>query len=403
MLGNDDGQIACPASPPVLPVGKKIFQNLSGAGQSMNKRFAVSVIAASLVLACASIAFAQEAKYPEILNARPMYKVMPNHNQQVVAKPLAGSLVQWNGSFTDITKKKINFTMVGTDPTSTNVSTTIPVVIIPVRLKYGAKNGNHTFDPKNTVLGNGKTVINNIIASPLFDPGVDFTQGGTDLGTTQYEDAFQRGNFWSTVATNSNYHVLLGTPKVVAEHTITVPVSLGSVISNPFGSGIVGTYDINAYDAKLQMWMAAIKQINPGVLPIFITYDIYLTEGGCCIGGYHSANGAQPGGQTYSTATYVDSPGAFSQDVSALSHELGEWLDDPFVDNHVNCHDNSILEVGDPLEGTANYGGYPYTLNGFTYNLQSLVYIGYFGAPASTSVHSWLAFQNDEAHVCPGQ
>jgi len=141
------------------------------------------------------------------------------------------------------------------------------------------------------------------------------------------------------------------------------------------------------------------------VLPIFLTYDIYLTEFNtlCCIGGYHSSIGSQPGGQTYSYATYVDSPGAFSQDVSALSHELGEWMDDPFVDNNVNCNDNSIMENGDPLENEANYGDYPYTVNGFTYNLQSLVFIGYFGAPRSTSVNSWLSFQNDEANVCPGQ
>ncbi len=33
----------------------------------MNKRF---VFAASLVLACASIAFAQETKYPDILDAK---------------------------------------------------------------------------------------------------------------------------------------------------------------------------------------------------------------------------------------------------------------------------------------------------------------------------------------------
>src|ERR1022692_280216 len=106
---------------------------------------------------------------------------------------------------------------------------------------------------------------------------------------------------------------------------------------------------------------------------------------------------------TYCCTSNVNSSGSFSQDVSALSHEIGEWLDDPFTDNRVNCHDNSILEVGDPLEGNSNYGGFPYTLGGFTYNLQSLVVLGYFGAPASTSVHSWLSFQNDESHVCPGQ
>ena len=31
------------------------------------------------------------------------------------------------------------------------------------------------------------------------------------------------------------------------------------------------------------------------------------------------------------------------------------------------------LEVGDPEEGDSNYGGFPYTLHGFTYNLQDLV------------------------------
>jgi hypothetical protein len=93
----------------------------------------------------------------------------------------------------------------------------------------------------------------------------------------------------------------------------------------------------------------------------------------------------------------------FSQDVSAWSHEIGEWMDDPFTDNDVNCADNSIMEDGDPLENNPNSGAYPYTVNGFTYNLQSLVFIGYFGAPRDISLHKWLSFQNDESSTCPGQ
>ena len=369
----------------------------------MTRCFAVGVTVVSLAMACA-IASAQQAKHPDILDAKPMYKAGPNHMELAPQAPTA-SLVQWNGSFTDLTNHKITFTQVGTDPTSTSTSTTITTYIIPVRMKYTKNNGNTTFDPKAQVLADGKTVINNIIASPLFDPSADFTQGGTDLGTTQYIDAFQRGNFWSTVSSEPDYHVLLSTkPKVLPEKTISVSnKNLGSVYNNPFGSGVIGTYDINAFDSRIQFWIKQLKQINPGALPIFITYDVYLTEGGCCIGGYHNANGPQPGGQTYAMATYVDSPGAFSQDVSALSHEIGEWMDDPFVDNLVNCNDNGIMEDGDPLEGNSNYGAYPYSLNGFTYNLQSLVFIGYFGAPPSDSVHDWLSFQNDEAHVCPGQ
>jgi hypothetical protein len=61
------------------------------------------------------------------------------------------------------------------------------------------------------------------------------------------------------------------------------------------------------------------------------------------------------------------------------------------------------MEVGDPLEGGPNYGAYPYKDKGFTYNLQSLVYMGYFGAPTTDSANQWLALQDDETHVCPGQ
>jgi hypothetical protein len=116
---------------------------------------------------------------------------------------------------------------------------------------------------------------------------------------------------------------------------------------------------------------------------------MYWTEGGCCVGGYHSANGTQ----TYATFTYLPYSGVFSQDVSALSHEVSEWMDDPLT-NGGNGTPCGILEVGDPLEGTGNYGSYHYTLHGFQYNLQDEVFLGYFGAPLSTSVNSWYSFQN---------
>jgi hypothetical protein len=99
--------------------------------------------------------------------------------------------------------------------------------------------------------------------------------------------------------------------------------------------------------------------------------------------------------------SYVDHPGDFSQDVSALSHEIGEWMDDPLV---VNTGGNSTpcgsLENGDPLENTANFGGFPYTLGGFTYNLQDLTTLPYFGAPPSTSVNNEFTFQGQHLTVC---
>ena len=361
--------------------------------------FGLVAVAFSLGIAGVSAANIQPS-------ARPMFQVLPPHGMLSGHHAPAAQLPQWNGSFVDKLGQTVTYTMVGGDPSKTNTTSKVPVYIIPIKMVYGANNGNATFDPLKVTLPDGRSLIQNVRSSPLLTSGVDFVQGGTNLGKTQYIDAFQRGNFWSFVNKNRQYHVLLTNVTVLPEQTINVPVQDGNVQANPFGSGNVGTMYVNDFDTDVQGFIAALTKINPGALPLFLTYDVYLTEApleGCCIGGYHSAIGSQPGGQTYAYTTYEDSVGSFAQDVSAMSHELGEWMDDPFVDNNVNCADNTLMEVGDPLENNANYGAYPYTLNGFTYNLQSLVFIGYFGAPPDTSVHSWLSFQNDEQSVCPGQ
>jgi len=241
----------------------------------------------------------------------------------------------------------------------------------------------------------------------MFVSSIDWVQGGTDLGKTQYIDAYDRANFWGSIQTNSNYHLLFSKPIIAPEQTINVSASQGNVISNPWSGIPTGTMDINAFDAQLQTIMTKFKQIQPNILPIFITYNVYLTEfGGCCIGGYHSANGSQPGGQTYSYATIISqgvSP-VFSEDISALSHELGEWQLDPFVDNIApslcSARGNSLLENGDPLENNAAFGTYPYTVNGFTFHPQDLVTMPYFGAATSTSVNGFFTFQGEHLTVC---
>jgi hypothetical protein len=224
---------------------------------------------------------------------------------------------------------------------------------------------------------------------------VDFNQGGTDVGKTQYGDAYQRANFWSDVMTNTNYHLLFAKAVVAPEQTLTVPSNEGSVIANPWSGIPTGTADINWFDSQLQTIMKKFTQIKPNVLPVFVTYNVYLTEfGGCCIGGYHSANAGAPTGQTYAYTTTISQFGAgvFSQDIGALSHEIGEWILDPFTTNNSPC---GIMENGDPLETENNFGDYPYTVNGFTYHPQDLVFVDYFGASSSLPVNGWHTFQNE--------
>ncbi|HME07211.1 MAG TPA: hypothetical protein VKG25_09170 [Bryobacteraceae bacterium] len=303
-------------------------------------------------------------------------------------------LPTWNGSFT-YKNKNYTYNMVGTAP-STNTSTTIQAVIIPVKIVLS---GGSTFDPEH-VLPNGKTVVQNTVASPLFDSTTTYTVGSTDVGTTQYIDAYQRANFWGTVASEPNYHLLLSAPTVLAEQTLS-PSSRNGKSGNPFGNLTVAEVNINWFDSQIQSLITKLG-ILPNQIPIFLTYDTYLTQnGGCCIGGYHSSFSSSSGEQSYIHASYIGVAGDFAQDVSALSHELGEWATDPLV---VNTNGNQtpcgILEVGDPLEGEANYGGFPYTVNGFTYNLQDLVMLPYFGAPTSTSVNGWLSFHDAALTVC---
>jgi hypothetical protein len=297
-----------------------------------------------------------------------------------------GSLPTWNGSFM-YNSHTYNFTMVGANPATSNTTTTLKVRVIPLKVVIGT----HRFSTGKKV-SNGQTVLQNTLNSPIFQSNVDFTQGGTDLGKTQYEDAFQRGNFWSSVQTNTSYHTILKV-SVHKPLVLTPPPSVSGV-GQEFGA-TVGLVDINYVDRQLQSIIKTLA-IPPDTLPLFITRNVYETfyaHSGCCVGGYHSYNGTN----TYAIATYVDHPGAFSQDVSALSHELGEWYDDPFTNNRVAC---GALEVGDPLEGNYNYGGYKYTVNGFTYNLQDLVFLPYFGAPPSTSVNNWFTFQGETLSVC---
>ncbi len=363
----------------------------------------LAALASAVVISCVANAATNWVGSPP----RPMFVVGTDHSPLPSAPghvPPPATLQTWSGGFTDLTGHSITFKMVGSDPSTSNTATHVKVVVIPVIMVYGATNGNMTFDPSAPGTGGKGTrsVIKQIGLSPIFDDGADFMSGSIDCGTSQYVDAFQRCNFWGNVQTNTGYHTILDSVKIngVKPLTINVSASQGSVMNNPFGPGVVGTLNFSTFDNQAAAYLTAHNtKITPDIFPFFISYNIYLTSGGCCIGGYHNARGAQ----TYGYTTYSDSKGAFSEDIDAVSHETAEWMDDPFTNNHVNCQDNSILEVGDPLETLPNYGTFPVKLNKFTWHPQSLAMMPYFGDSTSVSANGWVALHNDITNVCPGQ
>ncbi len=344
------------------------------------KSAATGLIAGALLLGAGGAVVA--ATRPDTMPAVPRFAVLPGKHLELSGK--AGGLTTWNFTYT-YKGRNYSDTFVGNAPTG--AATTTPVFVIPLKIVLST---GQTFST-STTQANGLSALDDTTGSPVFQSNVKFKEGGAKLGKTQYIDAFQRESFWPTVLTNKGYHVLLGAPTVLPEVTLNVPKADGK-IGTEFGVQ-VALVDINYIDAQLNSIIAANKKITAASVPVFVTYNTYETEGGCCIGGYHSTTGAQ----TYMLFDYIGKSGVFSQDVSALSHEMGEWLDDPFTNNNSPC---GIYEVGDPLEGEANYGGYPYTVGTMTWHLQDLVQPPYFGAPASTSLAGRATFQGTTLGVC---
>ena len=105
---------------------------------SVSVRFILVLL--SLCVCFGSVSVAQTAPP----SARPMFATMPPHSYGTSNKAPAANLAQWSGAWTH-KGQRTTFVMVGADPRQSNVTTTIPTFIIPIKFVYGAQNGNMTF------------------------------------------------------------------------------------------------------------------------------------------------------------------------------------------------------------------------------------------------------------------
>ena len=369
----------------------------------MNLNRAVRTMALALLVCCMIVpALAQEQPSDDLAVNGPAtgrYAVLPLRllPGYATAPPVA-PLQTWNGTFT-YHATPYPYVMVGQDP-SGGLSTTVKTFIVPVKVVITTGSTHTTYSPAH-VLSNGNSVTKNTKLSPIFDKTTTYTQGSINVGTTQYVDAYQRANFWGTVQSQAGLSRAAGRPHGAGHSDPDVRRPRRDITARRLANRRqrwTSTGSIPSCKAS----SPRSPRSRPTRMVIFLTYNVYLTQGGCCIGGYHTAIGVPSGIQTYMEFTYVDHTGIFSQDVSALSHEVGEWMDDPLT-NGGNNSPCGIMENGDPLEGGQPghpYGDWAYTLNGFTYHVQDLVTLPYFGAPTSTSVNGWLSFQNASLSVC---
>jgi hypothetical protein len=148
-----------------------------------------------------------------------------------------------------------------------------------------------------------------------------------------------------------------------------------------------GAIDFETWNLVLKQLIPLLSRagITPKTFPIFLFLNVIIDDGdGGMLAGYHSWINSG-GVQTFGVAMYDTTQiSAASKDVSGLSHEIAEWLDDPLVNNptppwgHLGQVDGcqANLEVGDPLTGSA-----PFEIempNGFTYHLQETAFFSWF-------------------------
>ena len=354
------------------------------------KKFLMGVFGALSVIVALAMAFGVFAAQQRMpvhasgVSLTPRFAQMKGHFTAISASRTSSSpLATWSSSF-DYNNAAYPYTMVGTDPTLGDATTTVPVTIIPLTI---------TFSNGKVFKGASKTTSTK--NSPLFKNAT------YSSGITQYGDAMQRAEFWNSVgSTAPNYHVLLGTPTIAPAVSIKVPAAFGN--TQRFGKGkVYGQVDLNWFDAKIQTMLSKNK-IAPNMLPIFLTYNVFLTQGGCCVIGYHSVASANGGNQTYVWGTYND-PGIFTQpieDIDALSHEVSEWMNDPYITNTVpnwsvpsasqyGC--SNLLEDGDPLVGTA----FNVKIGSTTYHPQDEAFFSWFARQSpSIGINGYYTYLN---------
>ena len=346
----------------------------------MKRTFLLLVLCLTIAMSLSVAAFGQEE--PKGLQGRfetiPLQGNTPEHalqeSQQGLTIPLWSYTFKIGSPLQTYTGQIMGLAY------QTNQTTNIPTYVVPLIVQIGS----YTFDPTKPAPACASNVVplTAVQNSPLFQNSGPFIWNGWNFGTTQYIDALQVAEWTPFDTLQSNWHTLFQLHTTGAV-TVNVPAGQGTVYNAPCGQlGAVNYLWLDNYVRNTLIPSLSNQGVGPTTFPVILMHNVVEQYGGCCILGYHGAYGSPM--QVYSPAMF-DTTGAFknSMDISALSHELGEAVNDPTGVNPTppwgnigqvsGCQTN--FEVGDPLSGTLYT---PITLSGYTYHPQELVMMPWF-------------------------
>jgi hypothetical protein len=309
--------------------------------------------------------------------------------------------------------KTWHFAMMGTAPWDGG-STTIPTHIVAVSLRL-----------QNANLTSFTIIPMSVFETPTLN-SPDFKAANYSSGPgIQFADAVQRAEFFHKM--KAGWHTILH-PAMVHSVTITVPRFINADV-NGFTTKVQTYFTSKSSDGRTVVFLLdqffnqqifnivtnEIKagRFTTGALNVALFPNTYLFSlnssggiGNCCVLGFHTFftdTALTESRWVFAFASWI-SPGVFSgfQDVTALSHEISEAINDPFVNNLVpawqypnepgTCQDN--LETGDPVEVLPN-PMFPVNVSGRTYHPQTEALLQWFEQKTtSTAINSAFSYPN---------
>ena len=311
--------------------------------------------------------------------------------------------------------KTWHLTMMGSNPVD-GASTTMPVHIVAVSLKL--QNAN-LVSFTNVPIG---PFITPVLNSPNFQ-AANYSAGSG----IQFGDAIQRAEFFHKM--KAGWHTNLRPATVVHSVTITVPRFI-TINVNGFNTQVQTYFSEKTSDGHTAVFVLdqffnqqifnivaneikagrfSTNALNVALFPNTFVFSLNATGGvgACCTLGFHTfftdSGVPKESRWIFAFASWI-SPGVFSgfQDVTALSHEISESLNDPFVNNQVpawqfpnepgTCQDN--LETGDPVEVLSNLS-FPMRVSGMTYHPQTEALLQWFEQKStSTAINGAFSYPN---------
>ncbi len=304
--------------------------------------------------------------------------------------------------------KNYRYTLVGKKPQSGG-TTVVPTQIIPISLffeEFVDESGGHIILDPAPIL-------------PHVENSPNFHGASYQADFTQFADAVQRAQFFHSMA--QDWHTLLAKPQMLKAVVIDVPRGAAKVYRNPSTGVLYAVVDSSFFISQLNT-IIQLADMQADALAIALTTNVFLAPEAdikhCCLLGFHTSFDSGRVGntqlvQTFLWASWVDQGilGTNLADVTPMSHEISEWMNNPFGTNLVpawqvpgvagGCQEN--LETADPLASLPN-AGYPVLIDGFVYHPQTQVMMQWFQRQSSSdAMDGAFSFPDQTLVTTPSQ